>query len=276
MTLSQQMNDLNLELKPDLHERLRKVEQDGYVHLKNIVSKQKLTKLNEQLSAAFEQAHQSGELFAGGGNISGHLNCFPGEGSRFVLDDLRSNGVLDLLRRLAPAAVDRLRVNCNFNLPGSYAQHYHTDGYFTDNFYLCSIAVIDTDITNGAMDVLPGTHQRYYKFWEYALQRKYRLTTRVPMEQGDVLVRKSTMWHRGMPNLTNSPRPVLTFTFGEKSAPVGDPFLENGGKIAFYPNWYKTNRMGRLRERVFVTAPLTYSAYRFARSLIGQKGFAPD
>jgi ectoine hydroxylase-related dioxygenase (phytanoyl-CoA dioxygenase family) len=276
MTLSQQMNDLNLELKPDLHERLRKVEQDGYIHLKNIVSKQKLTKLNEQLSAAFEQARQSGELFAGGGNISGHLNCFPGEGSRFVIDDLRSHGVLDLIRSLAPAAVDRLRVNCNFNLPGSYAQHYHTDGYFTDNFYLCSIAVIDTDITNGAMDVLPGTHQRYYKFWEYALQRKYRLTTRVPMEQGDVLVRKSTMWHRGMPNLTNSPRPVLTFTFGEKSAPVGDPFLENGGKIAFYPNWYKTNRMGRLRERVFVTAPLTYSAYRFARSLIGQKGFAPD
>jgi ectoine hydroxylase-related dioxygenase (phytanoyl-CoA dioxygenase family) len=263
-------------METDQQELLRKFEQDGYVHLNNIVSKEKLAKLNEQLATAYEQARQSGKLFAGGGSISGHLNCFPGEGSRFVLDDLRSHGVLDLVRKLAPAAVDRLRVNCNFNLPGSYAQHYHTDGYFTDNFYLCSIAVIDTDITNGAMDVLPGTHQRYYKFWEYALQRKYRLTTRVPMAQGDVLLRKNTMWHRGMPNLTNTPRPVLTFTFGEKSAPMGDPFLQKGGEIYFYPNWYRADRMGRIRERIFVTAPFTYSAYRFVNSLVTQKGFAPD
>jgi ectoine hydroxylase-related dioxygenase (phytanoyl-CoA dioxygenase family) len=265
-----------MKMETDQQELLRTAERDGYVYLKNVVSKEKLAKLNDQLVAAYQQARQTGELFAGGGSISGHLNCFPGEGARFVLDDLRSHGVLDLVRNLAPAAVDRLRVNCNFNLPGSVAQHYHTDGYFTDSFYLCTIAVIDTDVTNGAMDVLPGTHQRYYKFWEYALQRKYRLTTRVPMKQGDVVLRKNTLWHRGMPNLTSAPRPVLTFTFGEKSAPTSDPFLVRGGKIYFEPNWFKTDRIGRIRERIFVTSPFTYSAYRFVRSLYGQKGFAPE
>jgi hypothetical protein len=265
-----------VKMDTDPQELLRNVEKYGYVHLKNVVSKDKLARLHRDLVAAYEEARQSGKLFAGGGSISGHLNCFPGEGSRFVIDDLRSHGVLDLIRALAPAAVDRLRVNCNFNLPGSYPQHYHTDGYFTDDFYLCSIAVIDTDLINGAMDVLPGTNQRYYKFWEYALQRKYRLTTRCPMDAGDVLIRKNTLWHRGMPNLTNEPRPVLTFTFGEKSAPTGDPFLVRDGKIYFEPNWFKTNRLGRLRERIFVTAPFTYSAYRFVRSLVGQKGFAPE
>ena len=73
----------------------------------------------------------------------------------------------------------------NFNLPGSVAQHYHTDGLYTEEFLICNIAVVDTDLVNGALDVLPGTHQRFYKFWRYALERKYRLTTRLPMQRGD-------------------------------------------------------------------------------------------
>jgi hypothetical protein len=31
--------------------------------------------------------------------------------------------------------------------------------------------------------------------------------------------------------------------------------------------------LGRLRERTTVHAPITYAAYRFARSLIGNKGY---
>ena len=42
----------------------------------------------------------------------------------------------------------------------------------------------------------------------------------------------------------------------------------------FYPNWYKPTRIGRLRERIFVAAPITYSGYRLARSLYGNKGYA--
>jgi hypothetical protein len=96
------------------------------------------------------------------------------------------------------------------------------------------------------------------------------------MEQGDVVIRKSTLWHRGMPNQSPSLRPQLTFTFGEGSAPLGDPFQLNDGKICFEPNWYKTDRLGQLRERVFAKAPLSYSAYRFTRSLVGNKGYAPE
>jgi len=81
------------------------------------------------------------------------------------------------------------------------------------------------------------------------------------------------LWHRGMPNKSASPRPMLAFTFGEKVAPKGDPFATNGGKISFDPNWFKPTTLGRLREKTFVTAPITYSAYRFVRSLAGAKGY---
>jgi len=42
----------------------------------------------------------------------------------------------------------------------------------------------------------------------------------------------------------------------------------------FYANWFSTTRLGRLRERVFVAAPLSYSAFRFAKSLRGNKGYS--
>ena len=57
----------------------------------------------------------------------------------------------------------------NFNLPGSVAQHYHMDGLYPEEFLICNIAVVDTDLVNGAIDVLPGTNREFYKFWRYAL-----------------------------------------------------------------------------------------------------------
>jgi hypothetical protein len=48
----------------------------------------------------------------------------------------------------------------------------------------------------------------------------------------------------------------------------------NGGGVEFYANWYKTDRLGQLRERVFVTAPWTDSAFRFGRSLFSNKGYS--
>ena len=76
-----------------------------------------------------------------------------------------------------------------------------------------------------------------------------------------------------MPNRTTTPAPDDGDHVRRGREP-GDPFADNDGKIEFYPNWFRTTGSGRLRERTFVTAPITYSAYRFARSLYGNKGYA--
>ena len=182
--------------------------------------------------------------------------------------------MVDAIHTLRPNSSNAVRATLNFNLPNSVAQHYHIDGLYTDDFLICNVAVVDTDLVNGAIDILPGTNRQFYKFWQYALQRKYRLTTRIPMRRGDVLIRKSTVWHRGMPNNSATARPMMSLTFGEASAPDGDPFLVHDGKMFFYPNWFNTSRLGRLRERTFVAAPLSYSAYRFVKSLRGNKGYS--
>jgi ectoine hydroxylase-related dioxygenase (phytanoyl-CoA dioxygenase family) len=258
--------------KSDLEKFSDTYAEQGYLVLRDMVSREKLAELKAQIFDAFEEAKRSGQLFSGGGNISGHLNCFPGENSRFALDALEERGVIELIKQLYNKPMP-LRVSSNLNLPKSVAQHYHQDGVFAEDFMIANVAVVDTDLVNGAIDVLPGTHKRFYEFWRYAIQRRYKLTTRLPLSAGDVLVRTSRLWHRGMPNNSVTPRPMLAFTFGEKVAPKGDPFAVNEGKVTFDPNWFRPDFLGRLRERTFVTAPITYSAYRFARSLVGQKGY---
>lgn len=263
---------MNLFSKSDVESFAQTYQQQGYLIFRDVVPKDQLSELRARIFEEFEAAKSSGRLFSGGGQISGHLNCFPGEGARFALSALEERGVVDVIRQLYHKPMP-LRVSCNFNLPKSVAQHYHMDGVFAEDFMIANIAVVDTDLINGAIDVLPGTHRRFYEFWRYAIERRYRLTTRLPLNQGDVLVRTSRLWHRGMPNRSAAPRPMLAFTFGEKVAPKDDPFSINSGKINFDPNWFRPDLLGRIRERTFVSAPITYSAYRFARSLVGQKGY---
>jgi hypothetical protein len=248
---------------------------NGYVILKNVVSKDKLSDLRARIIGEFERASRTDAMFAGGGLISGHLNSFPGEESRFAYDTLRERGIIDLMASMIPSPLGALRIGCNLNFPKSVAQHYHVDSAFTRPFMIINVAVVDTDLVNGAIDVVPGTHKKFYKYWRFATERPHRFHARLPMSAGDILIRTSTLWHRGMPNFSSTPRPMLAMTFGDDGAgpPPADPFLVNQGKIAFLPNWYRPSFLGRLRERTFVAAPITYSAYRFVRSLYGTKGY---
>jgi hypothetical protein len=248
--------------------------QNGYVVFKDVVPRERLARLNTQLMEAFEKARSTGELFAGGGLMTGHLNCFPGEDSRWVYETLLDKGIIDVVREILPSSTGLPNVGLNFNLPKSIAQHYHADRPFTREFMITNIAVVDTEIANGAIDVLPGTHQKFYPFWKFVMERASRRTTRLPMRQGDVLVRSSNLWHRGMPNLTATPRPMMALTWEDGGSEQPDPFKIHDGKITFKPNWYRPDFLGRMRERTFIVAPVTYDAYRFVDSILTNKGYA--
>jgi ectoine hydroxylase-related dioxygenase (phytanoyl-CoA dioxygenase family) len=239
----------------------------GYAVLRSVVSPDRLSQFREELLEAYARS----EKFTGGGSITGHLNCFPGRSAAFVYDELAEAGIVEAVHRIRAGRDNSIRSTLNLNLPGSVPQHCHMDGLYVEDFLICNVAVVDTTVHNGAIALLPGTSRTYLPYWQYAMERRYRLSTQVEMAQGDVLLRKSNLWHRGMPNKSSVPRPMMSITFGELSAPQSDPFE---GEISFYPNWYSTTRLGVFRERAFVAAPLTYSAYRFVKSLTGKRGYA--
>ena len=259
-------------LTPEEAEKHKKAfaEQGYFIH-RGAVSREKLDVLRARIAEEFDRARSNGQLFSGGGLLSGHLNCFPGAESRFVHERLREIGLIDLIRELHPASVRAPNVGLNFNLPGSVKQHCHADRPFTQEFMIANIAVVDTELVNGAIEVCPGTHRKFYPFWRFALESPRAV--RLPMQQGDVLVRSSNLWHRGMPNLSTVARPMMALTWEDGGSLQEDPFAAEGGRITFRPNWYRPNLLGRLRERTFIAVPISYSAYRFTRSLVGNKGY---
>ena len=238
---------------------------EGYVTLPSVVSKSRLAALAEELRTEFSRARTSGELFSGGGTISGHLNCFPGSRSRFVYEELEQYGIFDLVKELAPSTTGTPNVGCNLNLPNSSAQNPHADGYFASPFLIVNVAPVDTDVKNGAMEVVPSTHLREYKYWQYAVSGKPAIRT--CLKAGDVIVRSSLLWHRGMPNRTNAIRPMLAFTWEGGGSGLSDPYTAHDGKITFLTNRYSQNLGGRLRERAFASLPALGSGYLFMRSL---------
>jgi ectoine hydroxylase-related dioxygenase (phytanoyl-CoA dioxygenase family) len=240
----------------------------GYFILRNIISPERLADLHTALAQEFERSSKTGTLFSGGGLVSGHLNCFPGAGARFAYDTLQERGIIDLLKQLHPKVLRMPNVGCNYNLPGSHTQHYHIDRPFTRDFMIVNVAIVDTVIENGATELVPGTHKRFYKYTRFVMERRHRDGVRVPLNRGDVLIRSSNVWHRGMTNRTSVPRPMLAMTWEDGGNNDEDPFSAGGGKIRFLPNWFKPTPIGRVREQLFVRVPLAYSALRFARSLL--------
>src|SRR5215813_2611116 len=253
--ISQQMQDL-----------VSVFAREGYVTLPNVVSKFRLAALTDELRGVYARARANGELFSGGGTISGHLNCFPGAPSRFVYDELERYGVFDLVRTLSPSTTRMPNIGCNLNLPNSSAQNPHADGYAATPFLIVNVVPIDTDLENGAMEVTPGTHLREYKYWQYAFSGKPAI--RMCMHAGDVIVRSSMLWHRGMPNWSNAIRPMLAFTWENGGSDLADPYTDHGGKITLLTNRYTQDLSGRLRERAFSSLPALGSGYLFVRSLV--------
>jgi hypothetical protein len=237
---------------------------EGHVLLPGLLDRKALARLAERLADAYGVARREGLPFTGGGIRSGHLNCFPGAASRFVYEALEENGVFELVRRVSGQPLRNPNVGCNFNLPGSHEQNDHVDGDPSQPFWVVNVAAVDTTLENGAMEILRGSQRSSHEYWRLLLERPER--QRVPMRQGDVLVRVSTLWHRGMPNHTLSPRPMLAFTW-EGGGTGEDPYAARGEEIEFLPNRYGSDWKSRVREHAFALSPRAGTAFLALRSL---------
>jgi ectoine hydroxylase-related dioxygenase (phytanoyl-CoA dioxygenase family) len=251
-----------------LQQGRREFDSNGFCILRNVLPAAPLAQLHQALAQEFDRVVASGELFSGGGLVSGHLNCFPGAGARAVYEGLQQAGVMDLVKQLRPQQLRMPNVGCNFNLPGSHTQHWHTDRPFAREFPVVNVTLVDTSAANGATDIIPGTHRELIRYTRFVFGRVARNARRVETRRGDVVIRSSSTWHRGMTNHTATPRPMLAFTWEDGGSPLDDPFAIHGGQIRFLPNWFRLTPLGRLRERAFVKMPAVYAALRLARSLV--------
>lgn len=143
-----------------LSEGLRQAFADeGYLKSGGVISRAKLAQLSQRLGDEFEQQRREGRLFSGGGTVSGHLNCFPGAESRFVDNLLQRAGIIEIAQGLSTTALCAPNIGCNLNLPGSAPQNEHVDGDASQPFLVLNVAAVDTNLDNGAMEILRRTHR---------------------------------------------------------------------------------------------------------------------
>jgi hypothetical protein len=136
----------------------------------------------------------------------------------FAPDFFFDNEVLSIVRGVMDETVVADQWGCDVPLRGSDYQGAHVDyrrPLFSEApdlplppvLLVVSFALVPITIENGPIEIAPGTHRMSRKdALEIGMQP-------VPLEIGDVLIRHPWALHRGSPNRTDTPRPLVSIRY---------------------------------------------------------------
>ena len=146
-----------------------------------------------------------------------HGNCFAPE---FFFD----SDVLSLVRGVMDDRVVADQWGCDVPLRGSCFQQFHADYQrplfaerpdlqFPAYIMTMSFGLVHIAADNGAMEVVPCTHRIARSEALDQISAGILTPHTVPLEIGDVLLRHPWVLHRGTPNNTRNPRPLVTIRY---------------------------------------------------------------
>jgi ectoine hydroxylase-related dioxygenase (phytanoyl-CoA dioxygenase family) len=113
---------------------------------------------------------------------------------------------------------------CDVPLRGSTHQGFHVDyqrPLFAEApdlllpYYILivSFGLIDIAPAYGPIEIAPGTHRMPRNEALRSVESAEIAAQSVPLELGDVLIRHPWALHRGTPNTTGTPRPIITIRY---------------------------------------------------------------
>ena len=159
----------------------------------------------------------------------GHYAQGPPVAAPYVFADVLANPLAVQVSTLTVGfSLQLTLLNANTVLPGTEPQKLHRDQGnlwrdMTETHRPWNIAVhvplIDIDETNGATEVWPGTHRLAHEgpvpTDSAALDARAAVAppTQLSCPAGGIILRDNRAWHRGMPNLTERPRIMLSFIY---------------------------------------------------------------
>lgn len=245
---------------------------EGYLFLPDAMPKDLLANLRSEIVGAFAEASKDFAKNRIGGTLHGHLNCFPGEQTKAFADKVESLGIKQIMEEAVGESLTLISAGCNINMPGSHAQNFHIDGEFNDPWIVVNATLVDTDVRNGATEIVPGTHASQLLYWEFMLKGFWRKRVRRDSVVGDIVIRPTTLWHRGMPNRSDSIRPMIGLVYAPSRKHLkAEDFTQYGGKVTFIPNRYDSSLKGRVGEAIATYLPQAAIGMRIFRSFFLKK-----
>jgi hypothetical protein len=153
-----------------------------------------------------------------------HFLPMPFEPPCFAPEFFFGAEVLDIIRGAMDSQVVADQWGCDIPLRGSEYQRLHIDyqrplfeeapGLSLPPYMLVvSFALVPITGAHGPIEIAPGTHRMSREAAMRSVESGASELRSVLLEVGDVLIRHPWAWHRGTPNATSTPRPLVSVRY---------------------------------------------------------------
>ena len=212
-----------------LSQTLQSIQKDGFVILGQVIPTHLLDMLFERMMVDLDTLLNSSDRVLPVNFVSGHLQQDAPPFAPYIFPELVANPlVVQVTQSILGLGVKNTYFSGNTNLPGSGIQPVHTDGQqlwvkqqsaHPPAALIINVPPVKVTEENGSIELWPGSHREMVitpesssiKINKSDLDRREKIAPpiRANTEKGDVLIRDDRLWHRGLPNNSDLPRPMI-------------------------------------------------------------------
>lgn len=225
-TLSLQRSDLSMQYTAAEQDSFADVfNRDGLVLLKRHFPRDKLARWREAFEPIF-QAQIENEKDDPNRGAQRFYVTLPFQGLFADPAIYEDADILAIVERVAGPDPVLCQLATDTPLKGSDYQPWHADtpalfpelnSNDTPSFQLAvNFALCDIDDENGPFETTLGTHRMTKAVAQAALASGHVATRRYRMAMGDVMIRDVRALHRGTPNITHQPRPMVVLGYSRR------------------------------------------------------------
>lgn len=210
-----------------LEAAVRAMNVDGFLVLKDVVDPEHLDTLKTRMLDDLQQivARKDVPFNFNTGNVQQDPPPFP---PYLFRDILLNDMAIAVTTAMLGAGLYNGTYTGNTALPSGNRQPVHADmGQLWANLeqptppfaLVVNVPVVDMSEENGSTEIWPGTHrdttvfvqQGDIKVAESVLEKQRAVSPPLQpnVKRGSILIRDMRLWHRGMPNHTQNPRPMI-------------------------------------------------------------------
>jgi Phytanoyl-CoA dioxygenase (PhyH) len=204
-------------------DRIAELQDKGFCVLKSHFAKSVVQSCREAfwpvLLAYIERNHDKSNRGEGR-----HFLPMPFEPRCFAPEFFFDPGVLSIVRGVMDERVVADQWGCDVPLRGSKHQEFHVDyqrPLFPEDpemslptyLLVVSFGLIDIVPAHGPIEIAPGTHKIPRSVALRSVNDAEIKTELVTLDLGDVLIRHPWALHRGTPNVTDTPRALITIRY---------------------------------------------------------------
>ena len=246
---------------------------DGLVLLEDVVDPAHLDVLHERMIADLDAVRDRPDVPYNWN--TGNLQQDPPPFPPYLFDDVLLNPyVISVTSSALGPGVKNVMYGGNTALPSDQRQPVHSDvGHLWPIESLeaphppaqlvVNVLTVDVSPDNGATELWPGTHRELgvgigddVKIAPELLETRRAISPpfQPTFRRGSMLIRDIRLWHAGMPNRTDQPRPMIAMIHASGWLETGNPLLFPTGTEAFFDH-----PVLRTAAR-FTTEPIDYVA----------------